>query len=87
VDRDPSDLNSRKSVRSFKGIICDDISEFESSMPSHAVWCLWDLTLPLELIHVNWRRRRKPSVLRLPSATSAATFPIHRASLFSPLRR
>jgi hypothetical protein len=58
-----------------------------SYMPSHAVWCLWDLTLPLELIHVNWRRRRKPSVLRLPSATSAATFPIHRASLFSPLRR
>jgi hypothetical protein len=31
-------LNSRKSVRSFKGIICGDISEFESYMPSHAVW-------------------------------------------------
>jgi hypothetical protein len=30
-------LDSRKSVRSFKGIICDDISEFESYMPSHAV--------------------------------------------------
>jgi hypothetical protein len=30
-------LNSRKSVRSFTGIICDDISEFESSHPSHAV--------------------------------------------------
>jgi hypothetical protein len=30
-------LDSRKSVRSFKGIICDDISEFESSHPSHAV--------------------------------------------------
>src|SRR3989442_11634627 len=26
-----------KSVRPFKGIICDDISEFESCMPSHAV--------------------------------------------------
>jgi hypothetical protein len=25
-------LDSRKSVRSFKGIICDDISEFESSL-------------------------------------------------------
>ena len=24
-------------VQSFKGIICDDISEFESSHPSHAV--------------------------------------------------
>src|SRR5215831_12121572 len=31
-------LVSRKSTRLFKGIICDDISEFESYMPSHAVW-------------------------------------------------
>src|SRR5215510_1490393 len=30
-------LNSMESVRSFKGIICDDISQFESYMPSHAV--------------------------------------------------
>src|SRR5262249_33484289 len=30
-------LDSHKSVRSVKGIICDDISEFESHMPSHAV--------------------------------------------------
>jgi hypothetical protein len=30
-------LDLRKSVRPFKGIICDDISEFESHMPSHAV--------------------------------------------------
>src|SRR5262245_11135153 len=30
-------LDSPKSVRAFKGIICDDISEFESHMPSHAV--------------------------------------------------
>jgi hypothetical protein len=30
-------LDSRKSVRSFKGIISDDISEFESYMPSQAV--------------------------------------------------
>src|SRR5262245_50319246 len=30
-------LDSRKSVRSFKGIICVDISEFESYMPSQAV--------------------------------------------------
>src|SRR5262245_14742403 len=34
-------LNSRKSVRSFKGIIYVDISEFESYMPSHAVRSLW----------------------------------------------
>jgi hypothetical protein len=30
-------LDPRKSVRSFKGIICGDISEFESYMLSHAV--------------------------------------------------
>ena len=30
-------LDSRKSVRPFKRIICDDTSEFESYMPSHAV--------------------------------------------------
>jgi hypothetical protein len=36
--------DSRKSVRPFKGIICDDISEFESDMPSHAVWSLWAMS-------------------------------------------
>src|SRR2546421_2869879 len=30
----------RESARLFKGIICDDISEFESYMPSHAVGLL-----------------------------------------------
>ena len=30
-------LDLRESARFFKGIICDDISEFESHMPSHAV--------------------------------------------------
>ena len=30
-------LVSRKSTRLFKGIICDDISEFESYMPSQPV--------------------------------------------------
>jgi len=30
-------LDSHKFMRAFKGIICDDISEFESHMPSHAV--------------------------------------------------
>jgi hypothetical protein len=33
-------LDPRKSVRPFKGIICGDISEFESHMPSHAVGSL-----------------------------------------------
>ena len=36
-------LDHRKSVRPFKGIFCDDISEFESSLPSHAVGSLWPL--------------------------------------------
>src|SRR6516162_1646010 len=35
-------LDSRKIYRAFKGIICDDVSEFESYMPSHAVGSLWD---------------------------------------------
>src|SRR5215813_1431080 len=34
-------LGSWESSRPFKGIICDDISEFESSHPSHAVGSLW----------------------------------------------
>ncbi len=34
-------LGSWESARAFKGIICDDISEFESHMPSHAVGSLW----------------------------------------------
>ena len=34
-------LGSWESVRAFKGIIYDDISEFESYMPSHAVGSLW----------------------------------------------
>ena len=37
-------LDRRKSTRLFKGIICDDISEFESHMPSHAVWSLWAMS-------------------------------------------
>ena len=34
-------LDPSKSVRPFKGIFCDDISEFESHMPSQAVGSLW----------------------------------------------
>ena len=30
-------LGSWESARAFKGIICDDVSEFESYMPSQAV--------------------------------------------------
>ena len=34
-------LRPWESAQAFKGIICDDISEFESHMPSHAVGSLW----------------------------------------------
>src|SRR6516162_595921 len=34
-------LDHRKSVRPFKGRSCNNISEFESYMPSHAVGSLW----------------------------------------------
>jgi len=34
-------LDHRKSVRPFKGRFCNNISEFESDMPSHAVGSLW----------------------------------------------
>ena len=37
-------LDLRKSTRLFKGIICDDISEFESYMPSQAVGSLWAIS-------------------------------------------
>jgi hypothetical protein len=37
-------LGSWESARAFKGIICDDISEFESHMPSQAVGSLWGAT-------------------------------------------
>src|SRR5262249_17765910 len=37
-------LDSRKSVRPFKGIFCDDISEFESHMPSQPVASPWAMS-------------------------------------------
>ena len=37
VSRVGIQLGSWESARAFKGIICADVSEFESYMPSHAV--------------------------------------------------
>ena len=52
-------LYFRKSVRSFNGIICDDISEFESYMPSHAVG-LSQVRSPAIVMHrARWILRRK----------------------------
>jgi hypothetical protein len=39
-------VDPRKSVRPFKGIICADVSEFESYMPSHAVGLSASLLTP-----------------------------------------
>src|SRR2546423_4321058 len=53
--------DSRKSARSFKGIICDDISEFESYMPSHAVSSLCSTPPPKKSRRVDgdWFPRSK----------------------------
>ena len=48
-------LDSRKSVRSFKKIICVDISEFESYMPSQPVWSL----CPMSGSQKYWRDFRE----------------------------
>src|SRR5262249_7156896 len=45
-------LDHWKSVRPFKGIICDDVSEFESSLPSQAVPSLWAKSA---CKHLRWR--------------------------------
>jgi len=44
-------LDFRKCMRLFKEIICDDISQFESHMPSHAVGLLvrFDALPPMSL--------------------------------------
>src|SRR5262249_49573095 len=52
-------LDHRKSVRSFKGIICHDISEFESYMPSNPVGSLGGMSRPHEFArHSRGLRRR-----------------------------
>ena len=48
-------LDSRKSVRSFKGIICVDISEFESYMPSHAVRSPSAKMRVVPTLPIHWR--------------------------------
>src|SRR5262245_27748563 len=43
-------LVSRKSTPLFKGIICDDISQFESHMPSQLVRSLWAMSRSQEFV-------------------------------------
>jgi hypothetical protein len=62
--------DSRKSVRSFKEIICGDVSEFESCMPSHAV--------SLRAIALGLERPAEDGIsLR---GTSSVLMPLGRAS-------
>src|SRR5262249_33750803 len=51
-------LRSWESARAFKGIICDDISEFESYMPSQPVRSLWRFAEGRRGLERsgNWRR-------------------------------
>src|SRR5262249_39795488 len=52
-------LGSWESARAFKGIICDDVSEFESYMPSQAVRSLGAMSRPREFArHSRGLRRR-----------------------------
>jgi hypothetical protein len=48
-------IDSRKSLRSYKGIICDDISEFESRMPSHAVRSPSAKMRVVPTLPIHWR--------------------------------
>src|SRR6476661_5352983 len=57
-------LGSWESARAFKGIICDDISEFESHMPSHAVG-LPQVRSPMG----NLRAQGRAFMLSLPRPT------------------
>jgi hypothetical protein len=51
-------LGRWESARAFKGIICDDVSEFESDMASHAVRSLWRFAEAL----LRGRADRSPKV-------------------------
>jgi len=50
-------LVSRKSTPLFKGIICDDISQFESHMPSQTVLSLWAMSGLLNLCGICPKRK------------------------------
>jgi hypothetical protein len=58
-------LDSRKSVQSFKDIICLDISEFESCHPSHAVGSLWRASIPCRRLAPDADSLHAPALRRL----------------------
>ena len=59
-------------MRSFKGIICHDISEFESYMPSHAVGSLWGDGDPKRLAAFCGPRARRKSAATCGAALNDA---------------
>ena len=74
-------LDSHKSMRPFKGIICDDVSEFESYHLSHAVGSLWRVypvsgSTPARNFEIGFASRDEPmaSALALPEATVSGQF-------------
>jgi hypothetical protein len=77
-------LDSRKSVRPFKGILCDDVCEFESHMPSHAVGSLWGDGDPIAAV-----RLVGDAVLALSSmgASSDAKLSTPRKDRLAPMPR
>ena len=50
-------LGCWESARAFKGIICDDVSEFESYMPSQTVLSLWAMSGLLNLCGICPKRK------------------------------
>src|SRR5260370_27383594 len=65
-------LASRKSTRLFKGIICDDISEFESHMPSQAVG-LYGVIFRRAHCSGSWFETRPSCAIRCYRASFSAT--------------
>jgi hypothetical protein len=74
-------LDSRQSVRSFKGIICGDISEFESYMASHAVGSPPGRIQDTSLARIAVERSRRPSICALtPRRTGNRARALNRRS-------
>src|SRR6516162_5261209 len=70
-------LGSWESARAFKGIICDDISEFESSHPSQAVPSLWAMSRWQKFARHSrelWRRWRVSEAIFLHFGRRPANF-------------
>jgi hypothetical protein len=75
-------LGSGKSARAFKEIICDDVSEFESYMPSHAVG-LSQVRSPAIVMHV-WVIPIRRSSAQAPAPGTARTIPGRMRSWHQP---